>query len=238
MIRAVSFTSLWFGTLVWVILAGSFLSATAWLLYEDFLFAYESKPAVAIVDRKYFTVSHGRHGSTTTYHLAYHYVVGRTRVGCRASVENATYSSVAPGQSVPVLYLPAELVSNRIELPAEEEVVKWDSGILIAVSLFLSIGGGWMFRYYLRRNRLYHFLLASGLQCQGTVTAVRFNLVGKAQTKQYYLEFTFHDNRGQLQLGSTWYLMPGTESLWDVGRTIPVYFDPKNSERFTVNLKS
>ena len=171
-IRAVPHTSIWFGLFFWVLLGGALLVFTSWWLYEDFLFTFDSKSVVGIVEQKYETVSHDRHGDNYTDHLVYQYKVGRMAMGSDSIVQRGTYDSVSKGSSIPLLYLPEELTNNRIEMPLEIQLTYWTTIGLVAGSLASTIGGVFVLRYYVRQNQLNRFLRASGMQCQGIVTAV------------------------------------------------------------------
>jgi hypothetical protein len=238
MIRAVPYTSLWFGVILWTLLTGALLIYTSWWLYQDFLFAYHSKSTVGIVERKFMKVGQGKHGPTYTPWLDYRYQTERMATECDSSVQSATYSGISPGNSIPILYLPEEFTNNRINLPAENRHVLLITWGLVAGSLVVSVGGAFILRYYVQQNKINRYLLASGLSCQGTVTEIKYDLVGKARTKRYYLTFTFRDNQGGERTGRSWYLKRGDENMWREGSSIHVYFDPGNSKSFTVDLNS
>ena len=233
---AVPYTSLWFGILIWVLITGGVLTGTSCLLYQDYLFAYDSQSVSGTVERKFYQVSHGRHGTSHTPCLDYRYEVDRMVVETKTSVRSATYSSVSVGGFLPLLYVKDEVADNRIDLPAENQRVRILSYGLTALSLFLLVSGVFVIRYHVRRNKLNRDLLARGLSCQGIVTAMNYDLVGKGQVRKYYLEFAFRDNQGRELTGKTWYLASDQEGLWQEKRPITVYFDPKNSGNFTVNL--
>jgi len=237
MIRAVPYTSIWFGLFLWVLIGGALLVFTSWYLFQDYLFACDAKSVVGLVEQKYETVSHDRHGDHYTDHLVYRYQVGRMAADSESTVQRDTYDSVSEGSAIPLLYLPEEMTNNRIEMPAEIRVVYWTTIALVVGSLASSIGGAFVLRYYVRQNQLNRFLLASGMQCQGTVTARNFDVYGKNNTVRYYLVFTFRDSQGRERTGRSWYLKKGEENLWHPDSPIQVCFDPNNSERFTVDLK-
>ena len=234
--RAVPYTSLWFGVLLWALVGGALLCGTAWMLDQDYLFAFVAKPAHAIVERKYVKVSHGKHGPSYTPHLVYRYQAGPLAAECDAAVQSDTYASVAEGGSIPVLYLPEEFADNRIDLPAENRQVSIITYALVAASLVVAVGGAFILRYNVRQNKINRYLLAGGLSCQGTVTDVKFDLVGKGRTKRYYLIFHFRDNQGNERTGRSWYLKRGDENLWQENSAIRVFFDPNNSKSFTLDL--
>jgi len=238
MIRAVPFTSIWLGLIIWVLIGGGFLVATGYMLYEDFLFANYGRHATATVERKFMRVSQGKHGPTYTPCLDYRYQLPGMAVTSECTVQGDTYASVSEGGSIPVLYVSTEVTDNRIDLPAENKMVEIMTYGLIAASVVVSGGGAWTLVYTLKRNKLNRYLLASGLQCTGTVTDLKFDLVGKARTKRYYLLFTFRDNQGVEIAGRSWYLNRGEETMWRESSPIRVYFDIRNSKDFTVDLNS
>ncbi|HEV3271612.1 MAG TPA: DUF3592 domain-containing protein [Candidatus Methylacidiphilales bacterium] len=238
MIRAVPYTSLWFGVIIWTLVTGALLIGTSWWLHQNYLFAYHSKAAMGIVERKFMRVSHGRHGDNYTPCLDYRYQTERMAADCDSAVQGDTYSAVSVGDSIPILYLPEEFTDNRINLPAENQKVRLITFGLIAASLVIAVGGAFTLRYYVRQNKTNRYLLANGLSCQGAVTDVNYDLIGKARTKRYYLIFKFRDNQGRERTGRGWYLKPGDENLWKENSLIHVYFDSNNSESFTVDLDS
>jgi hypothetical protein len=238
MIRAGPYTSLWIGVSFWALVTIGVVGGTVWELNQNYLFAYFSQPAEAAIAQKFMQVSQGKHGKVYTPCLVYQYQVGATVFHCQSTVQNNTYSTVAEGGEMPILYLTGNPGDNRIELPSEIRSVCVITWIAITASLLIGIGGAFSINYYVKRNRLNRWLLASGMSCRGTVSSVDFNLVGKAQTRCYFLNFDFRDNQGQTISGKTWYLKPGTETDWREGSTLPVYFDPSNSKSFTVDLSS
>jgi hypothetical protein len=238
MIRARSYTSLGFGLVVWALLGGSLLTVTSWWLDQDYLFAYHSKSMVGTVERKYSKVTRSRQGNSETYYLDYRYRVGDISAAGRSFVTRDTYLSVSADDPLPILYLTERIGKNRIDLPPEQRQVRGITYALVTATLLTLVGGGLVLRHYVRQNKIYRFLRTSGASCQGTVAEVKCNLVGKAQTKQHYLTFTFRDSQGRERLGATGYLNAGDEYPWHEGRPIRVYFDPDNSKHFTVSLNS
>jgi len=238
MIRAVPYTPLWLGGALWLLVTGALLYGTAWQLYQNFLFDHHSQSTVGTVERKFMQVGQGKHGKTYTPCLDYRYQVDRMVAHGQSTVHNDTYSAVSEGGDIPILYLPDRPAHHRIDLPAENQRIHLLTFGLTGASLLLSLGGTCVLIYQVRRNKLNRFLLTNGLSCQGIVTGIPYDLVGKAQTRRYYLTFTFRDNQGRERTGSTWYLRAGDEERWREGNPIRVYFDPGNSERFTVELRA
>jgi hypothetical protein len=237
-LRAIPYTRLWLGLLLWGLVAGSLLAGTGWELYQNFLFACHSQPVSGTVERKFVQISHGRHGPSYTPYLVFRYQVDNLQVTTKSTVQGSTYSRVYPGGTIPLLCLTGNVASNRIELPAEIQHLRIFSFIMIAASILLTAGGIWIFLFLHRRNRTNLRLLLQGRSCQGKVTAKNFDVVGKAQTRCYYLLFTFRDDRGAELNGKTWYLTTEQESFWQEDNPIRVYFDPADSRRFTVDLNN
>lgn len=238
MIRAVPYTSLWFGFIIWGLIGGALLIGTGYMLYQDFLFANYGQHTQGTVERKFMRVGQGKHGPTYTPCLDYRYQVPGVAVTAECTVRGDTYASVSEGESLPILYVPSQPTDNRIDLPAENRQVELITYGLVAASLAVAGGGAFILRYYVRQNKINRYLLANGLQYTGTVTEIKYDVVGKARTKRYYLLFTFRDNQGREISGRSWYLKLGDECLWRESSPIRVYFDPKNSESFTVDLNS
>jgi hypothetical protein len=235
-IRAIPYTSLWFGILVWGLITAGFTAGAAWILDQDYLFAYHSQATTGRVERKFVKVSHGRHGPSYTPCLEYHYQVANDLVDSQMDVRTDTYKSVSPFGPIPLLYLTAQIADNRIDLPPENQRIQVISYALAGTSLVLLIGGIWIIVYLKRRNQLNRRLLAGGLSSVGTVTSKNFDVVGKAQTKRFYLLFTFRDQRGAELNGRTWYLTSNQEDLWSEQKPIRVYYDSTDSRKFTVDL--
>ena len=237
MLRAVPYTSLWGGVILWALLTGALLIGTGWKLHKDYLFAYDAKPALAVIDRKYYNVSYGRHGKNYTPCLDYHYEAGSTVAHCECSVKEGTYQSVGTGGKMPIIYVVDDPTDNQIELPAEIQTSHLLSVLLVVASLVFALGGALILRYYIKRNQLHHYLLSNGVSCEGTVSTVDFDFVGKYHDiRQYYLIFNFRDNANRERTGRTWYLRRGEELKWQDGNSIVVYYDPADSECFTVAL--
>ncbi len=236
MIRAVPYTSLWLGTLLWVVVSGIVLYASGYQLHENYLFAHHSAPVTATVERRYTTISHGRHGSTTNYHLQYHYQVGNVIADARTTVNRATYVTVGNGSSLPILYITTNISHNRVNTPAEDSDRTRTLEITLGLTAIDLIVGTCVMIYYVRRNRLNRELLARGVPCAGVVTRVDFDLVGKTRTARYYLIFSFRDQQGGEQTGRTWYLKPGDEMHWREQMPVSVFCDSRDAKKFTVDL--
>jgi hypothetical protein len=238
MIRAIPYTPLWFGLIIWGLIGGALLIGTGYMLYQDFLFANYGRHTQGTVERKFMRVGQGRHGPTYTPCLDYRYEMPGMAVTSECTVQRDTYTSVSEGESLPILYVSSQPTDNRIDLPAENRQVELITYGLVAASLAVAGGGTWILLYTMKRNKINRYLLASGLSCVGTVTEIKYDVVGKGRTKRYYLLFTFRDNQGREIAGRSWYLKPGDESLWRESSPIRVHYDLRNSETFTVDLKN
>jgi len=238
MIRAVPYTSLWFGVILWVLIGGALLTGTGYILYQDFLFTNYGQHTMGMVDRKFLKVGQGKHGPTYTPCLVYQYQAGSLTTGCEQTVLPSTYASVSQGGPIPVLYVSTDPFDCRIDLPAENRQILLISYGLVAGTLMVAGVGTWVLLYTIKRNKLNRYLLANGLQCTGTVTDVKYDLVGKGRTKRYYLLLAFRDNQGREISGRTRYLKRGDENKWRESSPIWVYFDLRDSKIFTVDLNS
>ena len=236
--RAVPYTRIWFGLVLYILVAGAWLGFVAWQTYENYLFAHFSEATYGTVDEKFITISHDKGGPHQHPNLAYHYQAGDFRADAKASVEWATYNAVVPGSPLPVLYLKDAFAKNRIALSPEDYRRRVNFELIISAGAILSALGGGMLLYTVSQNRLNRRLLATGLCCEGTVTSVDYKLMGKAQTPRFFLNLVNRDNQGQEREGKTWFLKPGEETPWHANKPIRVYYDPGRPQVFTVDLNS
>jgi hypothetical protein len=237
MIRAIPYTSLWLGIGLWGLITFGVVGATIWELNQNYLFAYHAQAAQAKVMRMFVKVSSGgRGGKSYTPCIDYRYTAGAYTFECVSKVDKSTYASFETGSEMPILYVTDRLNDSRIETPAEINDVRALTVTGIVVSVALLIGGAFSLRFHLRRNRLYRWLLDSGIRTMGQVSAVKYDVFGKTRTRKYYLNFEFRDNMGRSLGGRSWYLPTYLESGWKEGSQIAVHFDPAKPEHFTVDL--
>src|SRR5476649_1805960 len=73
--------------------------------YRNCQFTGHVEHTIGIVTGRNITISHGRHGSTTTYHLAYRFFdTGGTGYVSSTTVTSQTYYELNEGGQVPVKY--------------------------------------------------------------------------------------------------------------------------------------
>jgi hypothetical protein len=238
MIKAIPYQSVWLGMSLWLLVTSGLLGWGGWQTYENHLFADHARPVTGTVIDRGVSVSHGRGGTTYHYSLAYNYQADNLGVTCRTSVLGSTYGAFAIGDPIPLLYLPEKPSDSRINALAEDESLRNKAFMVCALGLIALVAGAGISSYVIWRNKINRRLIATGLSCEGRVTSVDWDLVGKQQTMAYYLVFIFRDNRGQEIMGKTWHLRPGEENAWREGQPIQVYYDTTRPECFTVDLNS
>jgi hypothetical protein len=238
MLRAVPYTSLWGGVILWALLTGGLFTGTAWKLRQDYLFLHQSCEAAATIDNKFLRVGYGKGGKHYTPCLDYHYPADEMVIHCESTAKPGTYDLIRIGQEMPIRYLLNDPSDNQIEEPAEIRDTTLVTRGAITVSLLAFFGGLGLTLYHAQRNRLHQFLLANGQSCHGIIETIDYDIIGKSQTPMYFLTFEFFDLNGRKHSGKTWHLQPGDETRWREGRPIRVYYDPNNSERFTVDLNT
>lgn len=233
--RAIAYNrGLWLGVALWAVFTGAVLWFGGWWTWQNHLFADHGRSTAATVIRLYTTISHGRHGSSTTYHVVYGYRVGDLLVNTQTSVHRATYLQMTAGGILPIKYLPEKPDDSRLDNTAEDADKSRAQWAGLGVGLVSLVVGTYATAHTHRRNRLQRRLTATGFSTQGTITDIASERVGKRM--QPYLRFEFNDHRGQRIEGRTGPLTDRQAEPWTVGRLITVHYDGADSRVFTVNL--
>lgn len=218
------------GTLFFVIGAHTF--------YRNCQFAGDVERIVGTVTNRHITVSHGRHGSSTTYHVSYQFRdADENAFTCSTSVTGETYHELTIQGSIPVKYLPHFPTINRIDLPAEDssyETMAW---------AFMGFGGlfggcGWYSFIELERLIFYRrWLRKFGVRRAGTVDQIEINTSMTINHRNpSYLLYSYTDSTGKKQQDSSIYLSVQQEGIWKEGDSIDVYYDPRDFSKSTVIL--
>jgi hypothetical protein len=205
--------------------------------YRNWQFAGPVQRTAGTVTDRHFTVSHGRHGSSTSYYVGYRYVdtVGVEYV-CNASVVAQTYYSLSMPGLVPVKYLPEFRAINRIDLPAEDrhyETTAW---------MFMLMGGafggfGWYSFLGLERLIFYRrWLRKNGIRCAGRVERIETSSVTVNKRKVHYLVYSYVDSAGRRREDSSEGLSAREEALWSDGEPVEVFCDPRDNSRSVAQL--
>lgn len=220
-----------FGTLFFVVGAHTF--------YRNCQFSGAVLRVTGTVLKRYTTTSHGRHGSSTTYHLKYSF----QKVGwggeyhSEDSVQSQTYYSLKEHAPVPIKYLPLDPAVSRIDLPIEDRNHEFSAW------LFMGIGGlfgglGWYFFYYLEKLILYRrWLRRNGVRRIGTVDRIEVDTnIEVNHRNPRYLVYTYTDATGQTHQDSSQALPLKQEELWKTGDPIDVFYDPRDFNKSTVTF--
>jgi len=206
--------------------------------YRNCQFAGPVERTIGVVTGRNITISHGRHGSSTTYHLAYRFfdVVGTGYV-CSTTVTSQTYYNLNEGGQVPVKYLPHYAAINRVDRPVEDrshETTAW---------VFMGIGGlfgGFGWYSFIRLEKLIFYrrwLRKNGVRCAGTVDGVEVDTSLSVNHRNVrYLTYSYTDSTGRKHQDSSQGLSIKQEELWETGDSIDVYYDPRNYSASAVGL--
>jgi len=206
--------------------------------YRNLQFSWPVIRVTGTVTERYTTVSHGRHGSSTTYHLDYRFNdTGGKTWDCNDSVASQTYYDLSEQGPVPIKYLPNYPDISRVDLPIEDrnhEIMAW---------MFMALGGafggfGWYAFIGLERLIFYRrWLRRCGVRCMGRVDAVEVNTSITINNRNpRYLNYSYTDSTGQKHQDSSQGLSQKQEELWHEGDAIDVYYDPRDYTQSTVAL--
>jgi uncharacterized membrane protein len=219
-----------FGTLFFVIGAHTF--------YRNCQFAGHVERIAGLVTNRYITVSHGKHGSTTYFHVTYQFRdTGSNLFACSTTVTSTTYYEESVHASIPVKYLPHYPTISRIDLPAEDSNyrnIAW--GFMLFGGLF---GGfGWYSFFELERLIFYRrWLRKFGVRREGKVDRIEINTSLQINHRNpHYLLYSYTDATGKKQRDSSVYLSIKQEGIWSDGDLIDVYYDPRAPSKSTVIL--
>jgi hypothetical protein len=150
------------GTLFFILGAHTF--------YRNWQFASNAERVKGIVTDRHISVSHGRHGSSTTYHIGFRYADHEgAEFVTSVSVVSDTYDSLHLHRAVPVKYLAQYHSINRIDLPEEDSSYQTQAMAFTGFGLLFG-GCGWYSFISLERLIFYRrWLRKNGVQCRGRV---------------------------------------------------------------------
>jgi hypothetical protein len=222
--------------LLWAVVTGTLVYLGVTRSYDDYEFMTHAATTTGTLARKYYTISHDKHGESYTYHVAYNYTVGSVRGYCDQTVLPGTYRYLGSDRPVPLMYLPWDPSDVRVNLVLEERKIHINTvGICVIGSLFL-LFGGWGLIAAFRTNALYQRLQREGQICRAMVTDVPFDLVGKGRVQKFYLKLLYRDMMGNELTGRSTYLPRDQEGLWREGNSIEMRYDRANPRRFSLDF--
>jgi hypothetical protein len=206
--------------------------------YRNWQFSGAVLRASGVVTAKDIHVSHGRHGSSTSYTVSYRYFdLDGTGYVSNSSVVSSTYYQVAVNESLPIKYLPKERGINRIDFPDEDAhytATAWGFTLLGG-----AFGGfGWWSFISLERLIFYRrWLRKNGVRCAGKVVHVESANLQVNKRPVHYLVYTYTDGSGQRHEGSTEGLTATEDNMWLEGDPAVVFCDPRDSTRSAMLLR-
>jgi hypothetical protein len=201
-------------------------------LYRNWQFSGKVERVIGVMTDKHITVTHGKHGSSTHYHVSYRYRdANETQFLTSITVTSSTYYSLGVPGSVPVKFLPDHHAVNRIDLPAE------DRDYEIQGTMFTLLGGafggfGWYSFIGLERLIFYRrWLRKNGVRCAGFVQRLEASSYSVNHRNVRYIVYSYTDPTGQKHQDSTEGLSAKQDAVWSDGDPIEVFCDPRDSSR-------
>jgi hypothetical protein len=233
--RAVRYAgAFWFGVVILVLFTGSALCFGGYSAYENYLFDDHARHVVGRVDQKYITTSQSKSGTQYHYHVAYSYDVDNLAYHDADTLSHENWDELSERGAIPIKYLPEKPGDNRIDNTAIDYHAKVKAWFGLGFGLLvLVVGGSGAITTY-KRNKLVKRLRSAGISCQGRIISMETERVGKATMA--YARFEFTDSSGRVVEGRTWPMSSRQENQWSSRRSIPVFYDPANSNVFTVEL--
>jgi hypothetical protein len=129
MLKDLPSSSIWIAAVVAVFGTYVFVSGVQ-SVYRNWQFAGAVERTMGTVTNRYTTVTQGRRGPRTYYHISYHYRDTQdAQFFAGAGVTSQTYSSLTESDPVPIkyLHLPNSQELSRVDLPAEDRKHEWDA---------------------------------------------------------------------------------------------------------------
>jgi len=207
-------------------------------VYRNFEFGGDVVRVTGTVTGRHISISHGRHGSSTTYHLDYSFKdAAGAPCSDSASVASQTYYDLSVQDPMPIKYLPGWPTINRVDFPVEDR--NHEIGAWMFVALGGAFGGfGWYAFIGLERLIFYRrWLRRCGVRCVGTVDEIdRDTSVVVNGRCPSYVNYSYSDSTGRKHQDSSQGLSPKQEELWKRGDTIDVFYDPRDFNKSTVVL--
>ncbi len=205
--------------------------------YRNFQFSGPVEHVMGVVTDRHITTSHGRHGSSTTYHVQFRYFdLKGTEYISNVSVVQQTYYRQRVGGNVPVKYLPQFRAINRIDLPGEDDSYRSQAW---AFSLFGGLFGGFGWYAFIGLERLIFYrrwLRKNGVRCAGRVERIESSSVTVNKRTVRYLVYSYSDPSGQRHEDSSEGLSAAEEAAWSDSQNIEVFCDPRDSSQSAVQL--
>jgi len=217
------------GTLFFVLGAHTF--------YRNWQFSGDVERVTGRVTDRYISISHGRHGSSTTYHIGYRYTDAEgAKFVTNVSVNSNTYDSLRRHGAIPVKYLPQFHGINRIDLPDEDR--SYRNQALFFMGLGGLFGGfGWYVFIGLERLIFYRrWLRKNGIRCAGRIERIEDSSVTVNKRNVRYLVYSYTDASGTNHKDSSEGLSSVQDSAWNEGDPIEVFCDPRDSSKSAAML--
>jgi hypothetical protein len=205
--------------------------------YRNWQFSGRVERVMGSVTDRYITVSHGRHGSTTHYHICYRYSDEQGwDFSENTTVTSTTYYELTSPGAVPIKFLPQQHDIDRIDLPAEDSsYTRTAWGFTLGG---LALGGvGWYVFIGLERLIFYRrWLRKNGIRCAGHVDRLEASPITVNKRTVYYMVYTYTDPLGRKHMDDSEGMTEAQYGSWHDGDSVDVFCDPRDNSRSAVRL--
>jgi hypothetical protein len=205
--------------------------------YRNWQFSGPVLRTNGVVTDKQIHVSHGRHGSSTSYTVSYRYFdVDGTGFVSNSSVVSSTYYRLSINEPLPIKYLLKERGVNRVDFPAEDAHYFTTAWVFSLVGAGFGGFGWWAFLSLERLVFYRRWLRKNGVRCAGKVERVENANIQMNKRQVHYLVYSYTDSSGQRREGSTEGLTATEDNMWSAGDPAVVFCDPRDSTRSAMLL--
>jgi hypothetical protein len=203
---------------VWLLVGVGLLGAGLFLLREEMRYADEGERAAGVVVARFTT----RSGKETRYRVNYEFTTaaGQVRAGSDR-IGRAAWQNLREGATLEVEYLRSNPGMNRLAGGRERAVAY----ILPSVGGVAALAGGLFFLRGLRRIRTIQRLRREGVFAEGTVLEVKQTNMQVNRVRQWVLEYSYVDYRGQSHRVRSDHMPPEEAAEWRAGEKGAVRYD-------------
>lgn len=215
---------------IWLIVGLSFLTLSAYLLFQERRFAIESRIAEGIVLAKDIRRSGGSGNSSSRgYYVRYRFTPdGSQWLEGETQVSRSAWLGFEERAPLEVAYLPERPHNNRVRGHSKIGLLL----IFLGVGTLLSVVGGTIVGVSLVGSRSRDRLLREGTRVTGRITRLApMNLTINGH-RQCRVEYEYADLQGRTQRGRS-RVAASEAGGWTEGDAVEVWFDPRKPARST-----
>jgi hypothetical protein len=222
---------------IWALLVAALFGVSAYLAYENHLFAIHGRKVTGGLINKWVEKhTGGRSGTSYSFYIRYDYRVTGGLIGtCSTTLPRGTWDLLEVGQTLPLVYLPEKPIDSRIDTPAQAAHYTMTAAVVFLFGAVILGLGGWGLGCQHGQNKIFLWLGESGARCQGTVASLVDVNTGKGGIRSY-LAFRFVTNTGREITGRTGYLTWAQNRCWKENDPIRVFYNPARPEQFAADM--